>query len=447
MVDVTELKDRACEAIDGHREEIIALGEDIRLHPELGFKEFRTAGIVADKMSALGISHQTGIAITGVKAVLEGAGHGPTVAYMGEMDSVLVPDHPDADPETGAAHACGHNAQVANLVALAYGLVKSGVMAALDGNVALIAVPAEEYVEVEYRLGLKEEGKLEFLGGKPEFIRLGALDDVDITFMTHQASREERGILGMGGPSNGCVVKQIRYQGRAAHAGGSPHRGINALKAATLGLQCIDANRETFQDEDHIRVHPIITKGGDLVNVVPADVRMETYVRGASVEAILGAADKVDRSLKAGAMAMGATLHLTTLPGYLPRVLVDDLAQIYKRNAVTLVGEGEWNQPEFGAGSTDMGDVSHIMPAIEAQAGGACGTGHGADYAICDDEAAYILPAKAAAMTIIDLLVNDAEQARKVIDGFEPPMSKEEYLNFMRDLSEDIVWSMEQEGA
>ncbi|MGM0400127.1 MAG: amidohydrolase [Chloroflexota bacterium] len=445
MVDVAELKDRACEAIERHREEIIAMGEDIRVHPELGFKEFRTADLVVDRMTALDIPHQTGIAITGVKGILEGARNGPTVGYMGEMDSVLVPDHPDADPETGAAHACGHNAQVANLVALAYGLVESGVMTALSGNVALIAVPAEEYVEVEYRLGLKEEGKLEFLGGKPEFIRVGALDDVDITFMTHQASREERGVLGVGGPSNGCVVKQIRYQGRAAHAGGSPHRGINALKAATLGLQCIDANRETFKDGDHIRVHPIMTKGGDLVNVVPADVRMETYVRGASVEAILEAAAKVDRSLKAGAMAMGATLHLTTLPGYLPRILADEFIQVYRRNAVALVGEAEWNEPEFGAGSTDMGDVSHIMPAIEAQAGGACGTGHGADYAICDEEAAYILPAKAAAMTIIDLLVDDAEGAREVIEGFEPPMSKESYLSFMRDLSEEIVWSMDQE--
>jgi amidohydrolase len=445
VVDVKQLKDRVCEAIDGHREEIIALGEDIRVHPELGFKEFRTAGLVVDRMTALGIPHQTGIAITGVKGMLEGAGSGPTVAYMGELDSVLVPDHPDADPETGAAHACGHNAQVANLVALAYGLVESGVMAELDGNVALIAVPAEEYVEVEYRLGLKQEGKLEFLGGKPEFIRLGALDDVDITFMTHQANREQGGALGVGGPSNGCVVKQIRYEGRAAHAGGSPHRGINALKAATLGLQCIDANRETFQDEDHIRVHPIITKGGDLVNVVPADVRMETYVRGASVEAILEAAAKVDRSLKAGAMAMGATLHLTTLPGYLPRILPDDLVQVYKRNAVALVGDEEWREPSFGAGSTDMGDVSHIMPAIEAQAGGACGTGHGADYAICDEEAAYILPAKAAAMTIIDLLSNSAEGAQEIIESYEPPMDKESYLSFMRDLSEEIVWSMGEE--
>jgi amidohydrolase len=440
MTDHQALKERVCAAIDAHRDEIVALGEDIRVHPELGFKEFRTAGIVAEHFHKLAIDHQTGLAVTGIKGLLAGRGSAATVAYMGELDSVLVRDHPDADTDTGAAHACGHNAQIANLIALAYGLVESGVMAELDGNVALIAVPAEEYVEVAYRLGLKEAGKIEFLGGKPEFIRLGALDDVDITFMTHQSARAEGGKLSVGGPSNGCIVKMIQYLGRASHAGGSPHHGINALKAAMLGLQGIDANRETFKDEDHIRVHPIITKGGELVNVIPADVRLETYVRGASVDAIVAAAKKVDRALKGGAMALGATVEINTLPGYLPRIVSPELLEVYKENAVALVGESEWWDSSFGAGSTDMGDVSHIMPAIEAAAVGSSGTGHGADYAICDPETAYMTPAKAAAMTLIDLLVDGAARARQVVDAYKPPMSKDEYLTFMRGLAKLDVW-------
>jgi len=440
VTDAATLKERVCRAIDAHRDEIIAIGEDIRVHPELGFKEFRTAKIVSEQMTKLGIPHETGLAITGVKGKLRGARSQATIAYLGELDSVLVRDHPDADPETGAAHACGHNAQIANLIGLAYGLVESGVMAQLDGDVVLMAVPAEEYVEVEYRLQLRREGKIEFLGGKPELIRLGAFDDVQITMMTHQSSRQEGGKFSVAGPSNGCIVKLIRYEGRAAHAGGAPHQGINALKAAMIGLQAIDANRETFKDEDHIRVHPIITKGGDLVNVIPADVRIETYVRGANIEAILAAAKKVDRSLKAGAMALGATLHLTTMPGYLPRLVAPRLAEVYKRNAIALVGEEEWWDPSFGAGSTDMGDVSHIMPAIEAQARGATGTGHGADYQITDPEIAYVAPAKVAAMTIIDLLMNGATEARAVLEEYEPPMSKESYLEFMRNLAQEITW-------
>jgi amidohydrolase len=438
--DVQALKDQVCRRIDAHRDEIIALGEDIRVHPELGFKEFRTAEIVANHFSRLGIPHETGIAVTGVKGMLTGRRSGATVAYLGELDSVLVRGHPDADPTTGAAHACGHNAQIANLIALAYGLVESGVMDALDGNISLMAVPAEEYVEVEYRLGLKRQVTIEFLGGKPEMIRLGAFDDVDMAMMTHQTSRTEPGLLSVGGPSNGCLVKLIRYVGKASHAGGSPHQGVNALKAAMLALQAIDANRETFKDDDHIRVHPIITKGGELVNVIPADVRLETYVRGANVEAIVAAAHKVDRSLKAGALAVGATLELTTLPGYLPRLVHPGLVDVYHENAAALVGADQWWEPSFGAGSTDMGDVSHIMPAIEANAKGCIGTGHGADFMVSDPEMAYLMPAKVAAMTLIDLLVDGAARAQAIKAETTPAMTKEEYLRFMRGLAQDVVW-------
>lgn len=444
MSTVTALKERVCQAIDAHRAEIYALGEDVRLHPELGFKEFRTAALVSDQMRKLGIDHQTGIGVTGVKGLLRGRGD-TTVAYLGELDSVLVREHPHADPETGAAHACGHNCQIANMLALAYGLVDSGVVAELDGSVALMAAPAEEYVEVTYRRELRRQGVIEFLGGKPEMIRMGAFDDVHITMMTHQSSRPESGIHSVGGPSNGCVVKLIRYEGRAAHAGGAPHHGINALKAAMLGLQGIDANRETFKDEDHIRVHPIITKGGDLVNVIPADVRLETYVRGASIEAIVAEARKVDRALKAGAMALGATVHIDTLPGYMPRLVSQDLVDIYRANVATLAGEGAWSEPRFGAGSTDMGDVSHIMPAIEAQARGCSGTGHGADYQVCDPDVAYIAPAKLAAMTIIDLLVDGAARARQIIDSYQAPMTKEEYLAYMRGIAREVSWQAPEE--
>ena len=438
-MDRARLKRRVCEAIDARWDEILALAEDIRVHPELGYKEHRTADLVSQHLGRLGIEHETGLAITGVKGVVAGDAAGPTVAYMGELDSVLVRDHPDADPDTGAAHACGHNAQIANMVAVAYGLIESGILPHLAGRVALMAVPSEEYVEVAYRLGLKEQGKIEFLGGKPEMVRLGAFDDVDMAFMTHQTSRET-GKMSVAGPSNGCVVKMITYQGRAAHAGGSPHRGVNALKAANVALHAIDAIRETFQDDDHIRVHPIITRGGELVNVVPADVRLETYVRGASVEAIIEAAEKVDRCLRAGAMALGAQVRIRTLPGYLPRLVWDEFGAVYRQNAVELVGEDAWWDPTFMAGSTDMGDISHIMPAIEAQAAGFVGTGHGADYRPLDPELAYITPAKAAAMTLVDLLVDGAQQARQIIDAHKPAMTKDEYLAFMRQIDRDERW-------
>jgi amidohydrolase len=441
-VDRAALKRQVCAEIDRRRDDIFAIGDDIWKHPELGFKEFRTAKVAADALRSLGLNPKEGIAITGVKAVASCGKAGPGVAVLGELDALGVPDHPECDPATGAVHACGHNAQIANLLGVAYGLVESGIMPHLAGNVALMAVPAEEYVEVAYRLGLKEQGRIEFLGGKPEMIRLGAYDDVQMAMLTHQTSRET-GKLSVGGPTNGCVVKLITYLGRAAHAGGSPHRGINALKAATLGLQAIDAIRETFRDDEHIRVHPIITHGGDLVNVIPAEVRLETYVRGATVEAITAAAAKVDRCLKAGALALDATVRIRTLPGYLPRRAASGLGALYRENAVALVGEEGWWDSDFGAGSTDMGDVSHIMPAIEAQAAGFTGTGHGADYLPVDLELAYITPAKAAAMTLVDLLADGAQGAARVLEGFEPAMSRDEYLAFMRSQDADLTWRAE----
>src|SRR5262249_21368576 len=155
--------------------------------------------------------------------------------------------------------------------------------------------PAEEYGDVEWRVRQARAGKLEFLGGKPELLRLGHFDDVDLAMMIHTTSRPEDGKAGVPASNHGWVVKTGRYGGRAAYAGGAPHMGVNALYAAHVALAAINALRETFRDEDTIRVHPIITHGGSQVNVIPGEVRLETYVRGRSVKAILDANVKVDR--------------------------------------------------------------------------------------------------------------------------------------------------------
>src|SRR5262249_56295702 len=111
----------------------------------------------------------------------------------------------------------------------------------------------------------------------------------DFAMKSHTTRRPEMKKAGVSASNNGCIVKTVRYIGRAAHAGGAPHLGINALYAANIGLAAINAVRETFRDEDSIRVHPIITQGGSQVNVIPGEVRLETYVRGKTVDAILDA--------------------------------------------------------------------------------------------------------------------------------------------------------------
>ncbi|MHB1132084.1 MAG: amidohydrolase [Chloroflexota bacterium] len=435
MKTVPQLKRDVCAVVDARASALRETAETILHHPELGFKEFDTAALVSAKFSELGIAHRTGIAITGIKAVLDTGRPGPTVAVFGELDSVLVRDHPLADPLTGAAHACGHNLQIATLLGVATALTQTDVLGSLSGRVVLIAVPAEEYVEIEYRLGLREQGLIEFLGGKPEFIRLGELDDIDMAMMVHTSTTPEEGKASISPSLNGCLAKFIEFRGRAAHAGGVPHRGINALNAAMLALSAIHAQRETFRDQDTVRVHPIITKGGELVNVVPADVKMETFVRGKTVEAMLDAERKVNRALRAGALAVGAKLRITTLAGYLPYETDPLLASIYKPNAVELVGEDGWGVAHHHTGSSDMGDISQIMPAVQPNAGGASGASHGADYSLVDSQYAIQVPAKAMAMTLVDLLADDAAQARRVLAETKPKMSKVAYLAMMRQLT------------
>jgi amidohydrolase len=310
MATKEEWKKRVIEAIEKRSAEVGEIGETILHHPEMGFKEVKTAALVEEKFNSLGLSYRKGLALTGVVAELPGRSGKMRLALMGELDSILVPSNPNSDPVTGAAHACGHNASIAGMIAAGMGLLDSGVMKELDGDVCLMAVPAEELVELEYRNKLRQEGKLVFLAGKQEFIRLGVLDGVDMVLMFHLKEMDPLKKVLIGATHNGVIAKFIRYKGKESHAGGAPHFGINALNAAMIGLLGIHAQRETFRDEDCIRVHPIITKGGDLVNVVPADVRIETFVRGRNVEAMQDANKKVNRALKAGAMAIGAEVEI-----------------------------------------------------------------------------------------------------------------------------------------
>lgn len=436
-----ELKQRVLAAIDRRSEDIIGIGEQIRRHPELGFKEFKTARLVEETFQRLGLAPKAGLAITGVRAELAGRrGAGPTFALLGELDALVVAGHPEADRETGAAHGCGHNAQIAGLLGAAMGLVDAGAADELAGRLVFFAVPAEEYGDVEWRVSQAREGKLEFLGGKPELLRLGHFDDVDLAMMIHATSRPEDGKAGVPASNNGCIVKTVRYVGRAAHAGGAPHLGINALYAAQIGLAAINAVRETFRDEDTIRVHPIITHGGSQVNVIPGEVRIETYVRGRNVEAILDANRKVDRALKAGALALGARVEIDTLPGYMPLVCDRGMARVFKENATALLGAEHYREIGHRTGSTDMGDLGQVMPVLHPYIGGARGTGHGADYEIVDKPLAYVAPAKTLAATAIDLLWDGARGARDVLAASKPPMTREAYLAFQRSIARHEVY-------
>ena len=431
MTDNNAIKTIFANAIDGRIDEIKRISLDILNHPESGYREYRTSRLVADWFRTNGFHVQTDVAKTGVISTLETGRPGPHVVVMGELDALLVPKHLYADRETGAAHACGHHAQIGSMLTVAAGLFNESVNKNLAGKISFMATPAEEYIELEYRQTLVDNGEIEFFGGKQEFIKLGHFNDVDIAMLTHTGS-EIRGTLGIGGSNNGMVGKTIRYTGKAAHAGGSPHLGINSLNAAHLALAAIHAQRETFRDSDTIRVHPIITKGGSAVNSVPSDVRIETYVRASNVPAILRTSQNVDRAFRSGALATGSSVEIITTPGYLPAKYDSSLTELYSHNAASLIGDDNIIRLNHGTGCTDMGDVSQIVPAIQPSANATTGSGHGTDYRVDNYELAITKAGKAMGMTLIDLLSADGEKARDIAGSFDAQMTIDDYLHRMR---------------
>lgn len=422
------LKAKVCAAIDAYADKIQELADDIAREPELGFKEVKTAAKVAAYMRDLGLEPETGLAINGIKARAKGAKEGPTAAVLGELDAVGCPDSCLADPLTGAAHACGHNLQIATMLGAATGIMKSGVMEHLAGDAVFFGVPAEEYIEIEYRKKLMEAGKIHFLSGKGQLIYEGAFDDIDMAMQMHADKNMPRPTVSIGDSSNGFVGKTVRYIGKTAHAADAPDEGINALNAAMLGLMGINALRETFREKDVVRVHPIITKGGDFVNSVPADVRMELYVRAKTMEAIESTHTRVDAALKAGGDAVGAKTIVETLPGMLPLNCNKRMNELMVENSLIVNPDVDIKDAGHFSASTDMGDVSHLMPVIHPFIGGTNGLLHTADFHVEDFKAAVLLPAKAFAMMIVDLLYDDAKEAKSILADFKPVLTKEEYI-------------------
>jgi metal-dependent amidase/aminoacylase/carboxypeptidase family protein len=150
--------------------------------------------------------------------------------------------------------------------------------------------------------------------------------------------------------------------------------------------------------------------------------------------AIVDANMKVDRCLRAGAMAMGADVEINTIPGYLPQKNDRQLGELFGGNVERLFGPGQFDIGGHRTGSTDMGDIAHMKPVIHPYLASAHGKTHGADFRITEPEHAYLSPAKLLAMTAIDLLWDDAAPARRIIGDFQPAMTKDEYLAFARGL-------------
>ncbi|MBR2635409.1 MAG: amidohydrolase [Clostridia bacterium] len=427
--------ERYVKAVEKHRDLILKAQNDIWANPETGYREVKTSRYLEEAFEKLGYSLQRAGNIPGFVTVLDTGREGPEVLVLGELDSLLCPDHPDADPETGAVHCCGHSAQCAALLGIAAALKEPGILDDLCGRIRLCAVPAEELIEIEYRSELIRQGVIHFMGGKSEFLYRGLFDGVDLAFMVHTTSGKNfdvsRGAVG-------CIAKRIEYQGVSAHAGGSPWMGCNALYAATAGLGAVNSIRETFAERDLIRVHPIITHGGKAVNAIPDSVVLESYVRGSSFEAIRSANRKVNRALCGGALSLGANVAIRDISGYAPLKNDNGMIELAKDAAMAALGEELEINERIGTGSTDMGDLSCLMPVIHPHAPGAVGKSHGSDYFVKDPERACVSSAKWQLGMLVLLLKNGAERARKIKADYVPRFeSKEAYFDYVRSMNCD----------
>lgn len=420
-------------AVEKHRDLILEAERHIWKNPETGYREVKTSKYLQEKFEELGYNLTLAGNIPGFTAEIDTGKEGPKVLILGEMDSLIVPNHKEADPETGYVHSCGHNVQSATLLGIAAALKEEGVTDGLCGKILLCAVPAEELIELEYRIGLKKQGVIKYLGGKSEFLSRGLFDGVDMAFMVHAASGYYivRGAVG-------CISKTAYYKGVSAHAGGSPWCGVNALYAASQGLSGANALRETFKEADLIRFHPIITHGGEVVNAIPELVTVESFVRGKTFDAITNANRKINRALCAGAISVGANIDIVDVSGYAPLINDERMSLLLKEAADMIIPEENFFIDEnTSTGSTDMGDLSCIMPVIHPYSGGITGKSHGDDYYVTDPERACIKSAKLQIMLLKLLLENGGVRAKEIIENYNPQFkSKEEYLNYVDSLNQ-----------
>lgn len=388
-------------------------------HPQVGYTEWEAHNYLKEAFEALGYTLTEAGNIPGFYTDLDTGKPGPKVCVMGELDALDIANHPES--VNGMTHSCGHHAQGAGLLGLAAALKEEGALQGLCGTIRLMMVPAEEMIQLTFREELRKKGIIRYMGGKVEFMARGFLDGVDISMMIH-ASNDKTADITCTRNMNGCVSKTMRFKGKSSHAGGSPEHGINAQYAATNALTACNALRETFPDKDMVRFHPILLGVNSAVNIIPDEMKVESYVRANSLQALKRENRKINRALAGSALAMGAGVELTDRPGYAPEKDNEDLMHLAEGLAAELVGKDRvrFDYTGCSGGSSDFGDVTYVMPGIQMNVGGAAGTAHGIDYYVEDAEKLCMNTVKMHLFLLDALLTGDAAEAKRVMAAFEP---------------------------
>lgn len=433
------------EKLDKILPDMIALSEDIYRNPELGYKEFKSREKVIRALDKAGIPHKDA-AYTGLTACIDSGKPGPNIGLIAEYDAVPTLGHPYANDDDYAAHTCGHYAQTGVMLSLFLAIAESDMLKELCGKVTLLMTPAEEFCDIDYRKSLIAEGKVSRPSGKQEMISTGVFDDVDIMLSCHAMGLDmTKYHAEIGAGLNGFIQKRAIFYGKAAHAGANPEGGVNALNAANLAMSGINFLRETFRAEDAIRVHFVMQEGGQTVNTVPARTQLEMYVRAKTVDAIFETNAKVNRALRAGALAINCDLEIQDMPGYFPLHQDENLTELVKKHILDYMEPERIAQGTHGFASGDMGDISMMWPTVEIGIAGFSGSIHGKDFKTQDEEQAYRVPAHYFADVVLDLLSDGGASAWKIKESFRPVMNKKNYLEKLDSLNKSTFYKKEND--
>jgi amidohydrolase len=380
--DLAELKTSVVASVEAQRQQLRNLSLKIHANPELGFNEVKAAGWLSQYLEKNSFNVERGICqLTTAFRGSYGEGR-PAIALLAEYDAL---------PKLG--HACGHNL-------IAGGSIGAAVAAqvAIDrfgGTIQVIGTPAEE-----------------LYGGKVIMVERGAFAGLDAAMMVHPGSHNAAVT-----PALACLSLDVEFFGRAAHAAAHPEAGINALEAMLLSFAAINSLRQHIKDR--ARIHGIITDGGEAANVVPAHSAGNFLVRAEDYAYLDELKEKVLDCFVGGATATGARLEYhwgETL--YAPMRNNLTLARLFRRNMQSLGRRIPLNDPERSFGSTDMGNVSQVVPGIHPGVAIASPkiTNHSPDFALAAASEAGINgmldAAKALAMTIVDLAASPETVAR-----------------------------------
>ncbi len=408
-------KKELLETVDRKREDIIKLGDMLFNCPELGFKEFETAGIIKKNLDNVGIKYESEIGMTGIKAEI---GNGYNIALVADMDAL-----PGKNFE-GRIHSCGHSIQTAVMLSVVKILAETGFLENTDIKVSAIFTPAEEFIDFDYRDGLIEEGKIKYRSGKQHMIASGYFDDVDCVLSAH-ANGEREKKFDINSTLAGFKAKKAVFKGQASHSGAAPFLGRNTLHGAVLCENAISFLKDQFDPADGVKINPVITEPGGSVNIIPDRTVLETYIRANSLDVLNYADERVNGCIKHCAEALELQYEIEDTIGYMPLSQSAELNKVIKSNMLDICGEDDIVKNVISGASGDVGDLGFIIPTVQFGFSGIDGIFHSDSFKIADKENCYINTVKIICGTIADLAANRSLRVKR--ENFEE--KKEYYLN------------------